>query len=150
MALCGQEEKSLYHGSPRGDIVKFRKSRRGILGAGIYFSDKVSNVLCYAEKRGRDSAYIYEVKVLLTRPCVIEGSNGTEALLEKIYGRDSVYRNRERKQGNDVFIISSRDILRLRRKGYDGIIWQHPHGNEYVLWDDWRIAIKKIERVHDA
>lgn len=130
----------VYHGTNEyKDFDTFKRGSRGILGAGIYFTDKPDVAGTYAMKGDARNARTLPVYLRINRPLVIEGGDGTDVLLKAIYGRDSVFQKREAKQGNLSFIITAADIAKVKAKDHDGIIWKHPAGNEYVVFDQQQI-----------
>lgn len=130
----------VYHGSPKyGYITKFKKGNHGALGPGIYFTDDYSEAERYSNKNGKSG--IFEVYLQIRKPFIVEGVDGTETFLRKLYGTDSIYRRRSREQGNDNYIIEQKDIRKLLEKGYDGVIWLNDSFNEYVVYSDDQIFV---------
>jgi hypothetical protein len=129
-----------YHGTPY--IFKhFRRSAHGVLGPGIYFCDNEADVMPFSIKHGIDSAMIYKVNLSMYNAVTISGGEGTDELLKVICPRQNVFARREKVQGNYTFIVTSRDILKLKKRGYDGIIWKHQSFNEYVVWEPRQVTI---------
>lgn len=141
------ENIKAYHGSPCKDIVtgKFKRGKTGYLGPGIYFSENKDYTIRYAKKYGEGA--IYEVEINLLNPLVLTGDNPTKDFLTAIYGTESVYLRRERKQSNICYLIESKDIKKFLSMGYDGVIWDFAGNKEYVLYDNSNITIINKEEV---
>jgi hypothetical protein len=128
----------LYHGTPEPGIEVFRRGNKGILGPGIYFTNDRGTARSYSTKRGRGA--VVEAYLKMRNPLVVTGGDGYDVLLKAIYGRDSVVRNRERKQGNIAHLVTAADTKKVRDKGHDGIIWRHQGGvHEYVVFESSQI-----------
>ncbi len=129
------EPKELYHGTSYWDTFdKFKKGSHGLLGPGIYFTDKKSNAESYTRKNG-DGGRVIAGYVKMANPFRISGGQGADVLLDTLYNSKAVFKRRSDKQGNINYIVTAADIKKLRDKGYDGIIWEHPASNEYVVFD---------------
>ena len=141
------ENIKAYHGSPCGDIVtgKFKRGKHGYLGPGIYFSEDQYYAKRYAKKYGRGTLYTAEIR--LNNPLVLTDENPTKDFLTVVYGTESVYLRRERKQSNSCYIIEPKDIKKFLSMGYDGVIWDFAGNKEYVLYDNSNITIINKEEV---
>jgi hypothetical protein len=141
------ENIKAYHGSPCKDIVtgKFKRGKTGYLGPGIYFSEDKDYTIRYAKKYVEGA--IYEVEINLLNPLVLTGDNPTKDFLTAIYGTESVYLRREKKQSNICYLIESKDIKKFLSMGYDGVIWDFAGNKEYVLYDNSNITIINKEEV---
>lgn len=141
------ENIKAYHGSPCGDIVtgKFKRGKHGYLGPGIYFSEDQYYAKRYAKKYGRGTLYTAEIR--LNNPLVLTDENPTKDFLTAVYGTESVYLRRERKQSNSCYIIEPKDIKKFLSMGYDGVIWDFAGNKEYVLYDNSNITIINKEEV---
>lgn len=114
----------LYHGTTAyGEITKFRRGKYGWLGPGIYLASRRADAQKYADAMGEGNGQLYELYANVTNPLVVTESNPVPEILLAAYGRESVYKARSAKQGNDTRIITPADIKKLQAKGYDGIRW---------------------------
>ncbi len=114
----------LYHGTTAyGEITKFRRGKYGWLGPGIYLASRRADAQKYADAMGEGNGQLYELYANVTNPLVVTESNPVPEILLAAYGRESIYKARSAKQGNDTRIITSADIKKLQAKGYDGIRW---------------------------
>lgn len=125
----------MYHGTTAyGEITKFRKGRSGWLGPGIYLSSRKADAQRYADAMGEGNGSLYELYANVTKPLVVTQNNPVPEILLAAYGRDSVYKNRSAKQGNDTHIITPADIKKLQSKGYDGIRWDFGGNTELSVF----------------
>lgn len=125
----------MYHGTTAyGEITKFRKGRSGWLGPGIYLSSRKSDAQRYADAMGEGNGSLYELYANVTNPLVVTQNNPVPEILLAAYGRESVYKNRSAKQGNDTHIITPADIKKLQSKGYDGIRWDFGGNTELSVF----------------
>ena len=137
---------TLYHGTTAyGEITKFRKGRSGWLGPGIYLSSKQVDAQRYADAMGEGNGQIYELYANVTNPLVVRDGNPVPEILRAAYGRDSVYRSRSEKQGNDTQILTAADIRKLQSKGYDGIRWDFGGSTEVSVFSPEQI--KRIDNL---
>ena len=114
----------LYHGTTAyGEITKFRRGKYGWLGPGIYLASRRADAQKYADAMGEGNGQLYELYANVTHPLVVTESNPVPEILLAAYGRESIYKARSAKQGNDTRIITPADIKKLQAKGYDGIRW---------------------------
>lgn len=114
----------LYHGTTAyGEITKFRRGKYGWLGPGIYLASRRADAQKYADAMGEGNGRLYELYANVTHPLVVTESNPVPEILLAAYGRESIYKARSAKQGNDTRIITPADIKKLQAKGYDGIRW---------------------------
>lgn len=131
------EPMVVYHGTTQYDeITKFRRGTKGYLGGGMYFTSDKSNAERYARKNGWEGR-MYETFLYIKDPIVVNGSVGTDKLLEAIYGSDKIYKRRNAKQSFDTMIIKRSDITKMQDAGYDGVIWGT--ADEYVVYDPTQI-----------
>ena len=129
----------VYHGTVAYDnFTKFKKGNHGVLGPGMYFTDRHDLANTYTRK-GSGDGRVMSLYLRIKNPLIVSGGDGSDVLLNAIYGRTSVFKNRERKQGHIAYIVTSADIKRVKDDGYDGIIWKHPSGSEYVVFDPHQI-----------
>ena len=125
----------MYHGTTAyGEITKFRKGRSGWLGPGIYLSSRKADAQRYADAMGEGNGSLYELYANVTKPLVVTQNNPVPEILLAAYGRESVYKNRSAKQGNDTHIITPADIKKLQSKGYDGIRWDFGGNTELSVF----------------
>ena len=126
---------TLYHGTTAyGEFTKFRRGRSGWLGPGIYLTSNLSYAERYANSMGKGNRHLYELYANVTNPLVVHDGNPVPEILFAAYGRNSVYKNRSAKQGNDAMIITTADIKKLREKGYDGIRWDFGKDTELSVF----------------
>lgn len=133
----------LYHGTTTyGEITKFRRGRSGWLGPGIYLASRRSDAQRYADAMGEGNGQLYELYANVTNPLVVTEGNPVPEILRAAYGRDSIYKSRSAKQGNDTHIITPADIKKLQGKGYDGIQWNFGGNTEVSVF-----STEQIKRV---
>lgn len=131
---------TLYHGTTAyGEFTKFRRGRSGWLGPGIYLTSDLSYAERYANSMGKGNGHLYELYANATNPLVVHDGNPVPEILFAAYGRNSVYKNRSAKQGNDATIITTADIKKLREKGYDGIRWDFGKSTELSVFSPEQI-----------
>lgn len=133
----------LYHGTTTyGEITKFRRGRSGWLGPGIYLASRRADAQRYADAMGEGNGQLYELYANVTNPLVVTEGNPVPEILRAAYGRDSIYKSRSAKQGNDTHIITPADIKKLQGKGYDGIQWNFGGNTEVSVF-----STEQIKRV---
>lgn len=136
----------LYHGTTAyGEITRFRRGRSGWLGPGIYLASRQADAKRYADAMGDGNGQLYELYANVTNPLVVTEGNPVPEILRAAYGRDSVYRSRSAKQGNDAQIITTADIKKLQSKGYDGIRWDFGGSTEVSVFSPEQI--KRVDNL---
>lgn len=136
----------LYHGTTAyGEITKFRRGRSGWLGPGIYLASRQADAKRYADAMGEGNGQLYELYANVTNPLVVTEGNPVPEILRAAYGRDSVYRSRSAKQGNDAQIITTADIKKLQSEGYDGIRWDFGGSTEVSVFSPEQI--KRVDNL---
>lgn len=136
----------LYHGTTAyGEITKFRRGRSGWLGPGIYLASRHADAKRYADAMGEGNGQLYELYANVTNPLVVTEGNPVPEILRAAYGRDSVYRSRSAKQGNDAQIITTADIKKLQSEGYDGIRWDFGGSTEVSVFSPEQI--KRVDNL---
>lgn len=131
---------ALYHGTTTyGEITKFRRGRSGWLGPGIYLASRQVDAQRYADAMGEGNGQLYELYANVTAPLVVTEGNPVPEILRAAYGRDSIYKSRSAKQGNDTHIITPADIKKLQSKGYDGIRWDFGGNTEVSVFSPEQI-----------
>lgn len=136
----------LYHGTTAyGEITKFRRGRSGWLGPGIYLASRQADAKRYADAMGEGNGQLYELYANATNPLVVTEGNPVPEILRAAYGRDSVYRSRSAKQGNDAQIITTADIKKLQSEGYDGIRWDFGGSTEVSVFSPEQI--KRVDNL---
>lgn len=136
----------IYHGTTAyGEITKFRRGRSGWLGPGIYLASRQADAKRYADAMGEGNGQLYELYANATNPLVVTEGNPVPEILRAAYGRDSVYRSRSAKQGNDAQIITTADIKKLQSKGYDGIRWDFGGSTEVSVFSPEQI--KRVDNL---
>ena len=133
----------LYHGTTAyGEITRFRRGRSGWLGPGIYLASRQADAKRYADAMGEGNGQLYELYANVINPLVVTEGNPVPEILRAAYGRDSIYKSRSAKQGNDTHIITPADIKKLQGKGYDGIQWNFGGNTEVSVF-----SAEQIKRV---
>lgn len=136
----------LYHGTTTyGEITKFRRGRSGWLGPGIYLASRRSDAQRYADAMGEGNGQLYELYANVINPLVVTEGNPVPEILRAAYGRDSIYKSRSAKQGNDAQIITTADIKKLQSKGYDGIRWDFGGSTEVSVFSPEQI--KRVDNL---
>jgi len=123
----------VYHGT-NSEFNIFKKGKKGYLGAGIYLTDE-RNIA----ERYTDYGIVKEVYVDIKNPLTVDSDFPDKQILRAIYGNDNVYNRRVAKQSLATFIVQNSDLKKLQEMGYDGIIWKHPSGNEYMVFNSNQI-----------
>lgn len=137
----------LYHGTTAyGEITKFRRGKSGWLGPGIYLASRETDAKRYADAMGEGNGKLYEVYANVEKPLVVKTGNPVPDVLFAAYGRDSIYRSRSAKQGNDAKIITNADIKKLQSKGYDGIRWDFGGTTEVSVFSSEQI--KRVDNLN--
>lgn len=137
---------ALYHGTTAyGEITRFRRGRSGWLGPGIYLASRQADAKRYADAMGEGNGQLYELYANVTNPLVVTEGNPVPEILRAAYGRDSVYRSRSAKQGNDAQIITTADIKKLQSEGYDGIRWDFGGSTEVSVFSPEQI--KRVDNL---
>jgi len=130
----------MYHGTTAyGEITKFRKGRSGWLGPGVYLTSRQADAQRYADAMGAGNGQLYELYANVTNPLIVTENNPVPEILMTAYGRESVYKARSAKQGNDTNIITPADIKKLQSKGYDGIRWDFGASTEISVFSQEQI-----------
>ena len=126
----------MYHGTPYSDITAFKKGKAGYLGPGIYLTSDKAIAKRYASQMG-DDGNIHSLYANVTNPFVVTTDNPAKEILG-----DRVYNNRANKQGSMYSLITNADINKLKRMGYDGIVWKYAGSVEVNAF-----ASEQIKRV---
>lgn len=135
---------TLYHGSiSANNFKKFRCSKHGYLGQGVYFSDSEEVAKKYALRYSYGQIikiifYVYDNEILK-----ICSSNPVKAILDFIYPNKKIYEKRKDLQENDTYIIEQKDINKLKKMGIKMIEWSLPLRveKEYLILDKNSIII---------
>jgi GNAT superfamily N-acetyltransferase len=128
-----------YHGTKKYNRFNvFRKGSKGYLGGGIYFTSDKDKGKTYG-KYGDELINFYEVFLCIFNPLNVKGGKGADDLLNQIYGNKNIYFKRSQKQSFDTMIVTSKDINKLRDKGYDGIFWKL--ADEFVVYEPNQIKL---------
>lgn len=141
------ESMLAFHGSPCMTIKSntFKRGNHGYLGPGIYFSDTKDEVKRYAKKMG--TGMIYTVNLDIDKILTVTTDEPVKEILNFIYKSDKIYANRLQKQSNQSYIITSADIKKLTRMGYDAIIWDFACGKEINVLNKDLIEIINTEMI---
>ena len=127
-----------YHGSSAYPaFTRFRKSKTGALGPGIYFSKNKNDAERYALRMG--SGFVYMVELEFSNPFYVQSYSdpAREILLP------GTYKRRVMANSNYCYWIKESDIKRLRQKNYDAIIMK----DEIMVFDNNQIKILNVEKV---
>ena len=141
------ESIEAFHGSPSLTIEShtFKRGNHGYLGPGIYFSNSKDEVRKYAKRMG--TGMIYTVQLDVDKVLTLTSDDPAKEILNFIYKSDKIYYNRVQRQSNMSYIISSADIKKLTRMGYNAIIWDYAGSQEINVLDKDLIEITNKEYV---
>ena len=127
-----------YHGSPSSTpIRKFKKSKTGALGPGIYFTTDVKEAERYATKY--QEGEIYEAELEVKNPLHIH--NLSDPAVEIL--SPALYKRRTAENGNYCYWIKSSDLKKLQKAGYDAIIMK----DEIMVFEPEQITILSARTV---
>lgn len=139
----------VYHGT-NSIFTKFKRSKKGYLGAGIYLSDSKNIAKRYTDY-GDDG--IMSVFVNAKNPLIIKGraSDVGKAILE-VLGKEKLYQKRIERTNMLVDVVTSSDIKALQKLGYDSIVWEVGSTTEYLAFEPNQIksATDNIGTFDDA
>lgn len=111
----------VYHGTARSKPISiFKSGKSGYLGPGIYFTPEKRTASKYTGMYG--DGLIYEGFVNMRNPLAISyADKPAKVILDAV--KDGVYEKRIETQGNESHLLKKADLTKLRKKGYDGIVW---------------------------
>ncbi len=129
-----------YHGSTSyNDIKKFRRSKTGALGPGIYFTTDINSAKRYATEYQVGKLYTAELDV--KNPMKV--TNLSDPAVEIL--SPALYKRRIQANGNYCHWIKPSDLKRLENKGYDAIIMR----DEVMVFNPEQINILSIETIKE-
>lgn len=132
-------EYILYHGSiSTNNFKRFRASKHGYLGQGVYFSNKEEIAKKYALKYGCGQLITAKIELNDNEILKIISSNPIEYIFKLIYKNKNVYEQRKKVQGNECYLIEQKDINKLKKKGFKVIEFSLPlcqDEKEYLILD---------------
>lgn len=112
----------VYHGTeyPR-PINIFKAGKNGYLGPGIYFTPEKRTALIYTGIYGSEGV-VYKCFVNMRHPLVMSFADKPAKVILDVVDA-GVYEKRIETQGNESRLLKKADLTKLRKKGYDGIVW---------------------------
>ncbi len=127
-----------YHGSTSYDVIKkFKRSKTGALGPGIYFTTDIKSAERYATEY--QVGKIYEAELDVKNPLYVHNlaDPAAEILSPALY--------KKRTLGNDNYChwIKASDLKKLQSAGYDAIIMR----DEIMVFDADQIQILSVTEV---
>ncbi len=127
-----------YHGSTSYDVIKkFRKSKNGALGPGIYFTTDKNSAERYATEY--QEGKLYEAELDVKNPfCVHNLADPAAEILSP-----TLHRKREAENSNYCRWIKSSDLNKLQKAGYDAIIMK----DEIMVFNPEQIRILSVNTV---
>lgn len=111
----------VYHGTARSKPISiFKGGKSGYLGPGIYFTPEKHTASKYTGMYG--DGLVYEGFVNMRNPLAISyADKPAKVILDAV--KEGVYEKRIETQGNESQLLKKADLTKLRKKGYDGIVW---------------------------
>ncbi len=111
----------VYHGTERSKPISiFKGGKSGYLGPGIYFTPEKRTASKYTGMYG--DGLVYEGFVNMRNPLAISyADKPAKVILDAV--KEGVYEKRIETQGNESQLLKKADLTKLRKKGYDGIVW---------------------------
>lgn len=111
----------VYHGTARSKPISiFKGGKSGYLGPGIYFTPEKRTASKYTGMYG--DGLVYEGFVNMRNPLAISyADKPAKVILDAV--KEGVYEKRIETQGNESQLLKKADLTKLRKKGYDGIVW---------------------------
>ena len=142
----------LFHGTSNPDIKKFKSSKEGVLGEGVYLTPDPKYASTYATG---DTANVIPVSAKIKKPLVVQSTGAepsTDVLKALGVPEDKAFRITEEafdNKGNITKEISTR----ARKQGYDAVVFKNKDGDiqEIVSYkpDNISSAIGKKHPVYD-
>lgn len=111
----------VYHGTARSKPISiFKGGKSGYLGPVIYFTPEKRTASKYTGMYG--DGLVYEGFVNMRNPLAISyADKPAKVILDAV--KEGVYEKRIETQGNESQLLKKADLTKLRKKGYDGIVW---------------------------
>ncbi|MBQ5665545.1 MAG: hypothetical protein IIV41_06745, partial [Akkermansia sp.] len=111
----------VYHGTARSKPISiFKSGKSGYLGPGIYFTPEKRTASKYTGMYG--DGLVYEGFVNMRNPLAISyADKPAKVILDAV--KEGVYEKRIATQENESQLLKKADLAKLRKKGYDGIVW---------------------------
>lgn len=112
----------VYHGTEYPKQINiFKVGKNGYLGPGIYFTPEMRTALNYTGIYGGEGV-VYKCFVNMHNPFVISFADKPAKVILDIVSMGA-YEKRIEQQSNESKLLMKGDISKLRRKGYDGVVW---------------------------
>ena len=118
----------LFHGTSNPDIKKFKSSKEGVLGEGVYLTPDPKYASTYATG---DTANVIPVSAKIKKPLVVQSTGAepsTDVLKALGVPEDKAFRITEEafdNKGNITKEISTR----ARKQGYDAVVFKNKDGD---------------------
>ena len=111
----------VYHGTARSKPISiFKSGKSGYLGPGIYFTPEKRTASKYTGMYG--DGVVYDGFVNMRNPLAISyADKPAKVILDAV--KEGVYEKRIATQENESQLLKKADLAKLRKKGYDGIVW---------------------------
>lgn len=141
------EPKVVYHGTEHPvPFSVFKSGKSGYLGPGIYFTPELRVALQYRGFYDPESGMVYSCFVNMRKPLRISyAEKPAKVILDMV--SETAYESRAAVQANESKMLRKGDLSKVKRKGYDGIVWM-PKGaydansftsGEMLLFDSMQI-----------
>ncbi|MBQ8517122.1 MAG: hypothetical protein IJ498_06040 [Akkermansia sp.] len=112
----------VYHGTEYPKQINiFKAGKNGYLGPGIYFTPEMRTALNYTGVYGGEGV-VYKCFVNMRNPLVMSFADKPAKVILDIVSKGA-YEKRIEQQYNESKLLRKGDISKLRRKGYDGVVW---------------------------
>ncbi len=112
----------VYHGTEYPKQINiFKAGKNGYLGPGIYFTPEMRTALNYTGVYGSEGV-VYKCFVNMRNPLVMSFADKPAKVILDIVSKGA-YEKRIEQQSNESKLLKKGDISKLRRKGYDGVVW---------------------------
>jgi len=118
----------LFHGTPNPDIKKFKYSKEGVLGEGVYLTPDPKYASGYAKG---DTANVIPVTANIKKPLVVQSTGAepsTDVLKALGVPEDKAFSITE-KAFDDKGNITKEISTRARKQGYDAVILKNKDGD---------------------
>lgn len=137
----------VYHGTEHPvPFSVFKSGKSGYLGPGIYFTPELRGALQYRGFYDPESGMVYSCFVNMRKPLRISyAEKPAKVILDMV--SETAYESRAAVQANESKMLRKGDLSKVKRKGYDGIVWM-PKGaydansftsGEMLLFDSTQI-----------
>lgn len=137
----------VYHGTERPVAFSvFKGGKSGYLGPGIYFTPELRIAHQYRGFHDPENGTLYSCFVNMRKPLRISyAEKPAKVILDMV--SETAYESRAAVQANESKMLRKGDLTKVKRKGYDGIVWM-PKGaydansftsGEMLLFDSTQI-----------